>query len=256
VPPGSGGGRGEVLLAAAEFLTWCRGGGPVLRRRDGGHVRWLRWPLGRRSLPEVLAAVLLREAAAMGGPRSGLVGPCEPRPLLALAASPSWRWGGAVLAGHGPGWLCGGGFRVVRGVHVCGLRRLSSSPVSELVGVPSMWRSGGAHGVLRRYSVGFGLGCPLRVGGYRLAWRLLSGWRWWFVPVLVGGREVLELFAGRMLCLGGRPGPTTATPVGAASFLKASSKRVFLVLRSGSPGETLDPSQDRAWAALLRRFAS
>lgn len=46
------------------------------------------------------------------------------------------------------------------------------------------------------------------------------------------------------------------TPVGAASFLKASSKWVFLDLRPGSPGETLDPSRDRAWAALLCRFAS
>ena len=65
-------------------------------------------------------------------------------------------------------WLrrCGGGFQVVRGVHVCGLRHSSSSPVLVLVGVPSMWRSGGAHGDLRLYSVGFGLFCPLRVGGY------------------------------------------------------------------------------------------
>jgi hypothetical protein len=46
------------------------------------------------------------------------------------------------------------------------------------------------------------------------------------------------------------------TPVGVASFLKASSKRVSLDLRPGSPGETLDPSRDRAWAALLCRFAS
>jgi hypothetical protein len=71
--------------------------------------------------------------------------------------------------------------------------------------------------------------------------RLLNGCRWWFVLVLVGGCEVLELFAERKLCLGGRPGPTTVMHVGAAYFLKASSKRVFLVLRSGSPGETLDP---------------
>jgi hypothetical protein len=46
------------------------------------------------------------------------------------------------------------------------------------------------------------------------------------------------------------------TPVGAASFLKVSSKRVSLDLRPGSPGETLDPSRDRARAALLCRFAS
>ena len=46
------------------------------------------------------------------------------------------------------------------------------------------------------------------------------------------------------------------TPVGAASFLKSSSKRCFLLLRLGSPGKTLDPSRDRAWAALLCRFAS
>jgi hypothetical protein len=44
--------------------------------------------------------------------------------------------------------------------------------------------------------------------------------------------------------------------VGAASFLKALSKRVSLDLRPGSPGETLDPSRDRARAALLCRFAS
>jgi hypothetical protein len=37
---------------------------------------------------------------------------------------------------------------------------------------------------------------------------------------------------------------------------RTDSKRVFLVLRSGSPGETLNPSRDRAWAALLRRFDS
>lgn len=75
-------------------------------------------------------------------------------------------------------------------------------PRVGVVGVPSLWRSGGAHGDLRRFSVGFGLCYPLRVGDYGLARRLLSGWRWWFVLVLVGGREVLELFAGRKLCLG------------------------------------------------------
>jgi hypothetical protein len=73
---------------------------------------------------------------------------------------------------------------------------------------------------------------------------------------LLGGREVSGLFARRKLCLGGWPGPTTVTPMGAASFLKASSKRVFLDLRPGSPGETVDPSRERAWAALLCRFAS
>ena len=50
---------------------------------------------------------------------------------------------------------------------------------------------GGAHGDLRRFSVGFGMCCPLRVGGYELA--VADGG---FVPVLVGGREVLELFTG------------------------------------------------------------
>jgi hypothetical protein len=43
----------------------------------------------------------------------------------------------------------------VRGAHVFGFRRSSSSPVLVLVGVPSMWRSGGAHGVLRRCFVGY-----------------------------------------------------------------------------------------------------
>nr|XP_051190238.1 rRNA 2'-O-methyltransferase fibrillarin 2-like [Lolium perenne] len=144
--------------------------------------------------------------------------------------------GGAASGGCGDGLGMSGQLavrwrlRMVQGAHVCGLRRSSSSPVSVLSASPSMWRSGGAHGDLRRFSVGFGLCCPLRVDGYGLAMRLLNGCRWWFVLVLVGGCEVLELFAERKLCLGGRPGPTTVMHVGAAYFLKASSKRVFLVL--------------------------
>jgi rhodanese-related sulfurtransferase len=43
----------------------------------------------------------------------------------------------------------------------------SSSPVSVLVGAPSMWHSGGAHGALRRCSGDFKLLVPggLRGGG-------------------------------------------------------------------------------------------
>jgi hypothetical protein len=56
------------------------------------------------------------------------------------------------------------------------------------------------------------------------------------VSVLLGGREVLGLFAGQKPCLGCLPGPTTVTPVGAASFLKASLKRVFLASLPGLSG--------------------
>jgi hypothetical protein len=73
---------------------------------------------------------------------------------------------------------------------------------------------------------------------------------------LLGGRGFLGLFAGRKLCLGGQPGPTTVTPVGVASCFKALSKWVFLDLRPSSTGETIDPLRDRAWVTLLCRFAS
>ena len=43
--------------------------------------------------------------------------------------------------------------------------------------------------------------------------------------VLLGRLRGLRLIAGRKPCPGCWPGPTTATPSGAASFLKASSRR-------------------------------
>lgn len=135
------------------------------------------------------------------------------------------RWAGPVLGLSGQlavRWR----LRMVRGVDVYGLRRSSSNLVSVLSASPLC-------GVPAAPTVFFG-GSPLAAGCFALCASAATGWPGGCSAVADGGLcrsllagEVLELFAGRKLCLGGRPGPTTVTPVGAAYFLKASSKRVF-----------------------------
>lgn len=111
---------------------------------------------------------------------------------------------------------------------------------------------GGGSGVRR-----FSAPAPSSVCGRRSQARgagvAVCGLGWWFGrSSLAGARFATPCRAKALPWL--LPGPMTATPLGAVSFLEASLWQCFLLLHSGFSGGNSRSSLDRARVTLLRHF--